>query len=623
MNASLLHDIVDGEAGKGAFALLFRPQSGAEDMLDVFTGDMSQFDTLDAIPLSDAAVVGEDVLVLVPYAQLHERGFACIDDDERLQVMTIRKQQRIAIEEALQAIPDASIEFSGGEFDVDDEAYGAKVRRIIAEEIGRGEGSNFVIKRTFYADITAYSLRVALAAFRRLVQDEVGAYWTFIVHTGERTFIGASPERQVTLRDGVATMNPISGTYRYPASGPTLSGVMGFLSDAKEKDELYMVVDEELKMMAPFCPQGGKVIGPYLKEMSRLAHTEYFIEGRTSSDPRKILRDTLLAPTVTGSPIENACRIIARHEPEGRGYYGGVAALIGRDPAGQFMLDSAILIRTADINAHGRMRIGVGATIVRHSDPESEAAETRAKAKALLAALGYGRKAKFGLDPGVQAALKQRNGGIADFWLSDAEDRIRLDPALRGRKVLMVDAEDAFTGMLAQQLTAIGLDVTMCRFDDPALFERHWDLAVLGPGPGDPRNMDDPRIASLRRALTHLLAEKRAFFAVCLSHQILCLELGLELIQRKSPNQGVQQEIDFFGAREVVGFYNTYVARCDRSQFNLRGNSLVEVSRDAESNEVHALRGPGFASIQFHAESLLTRSGVDIIASSVKRVLVT
>ena len=84
-------------------------------------------------------------------------------------------------------------------------------------------------------------------------------------------------------------MNPISGTYRYPPAGPDLPGVMEFLADRKETDELYMVVDEELKMMARICAEGGRVVGPYLKEMARLAHTEYFIEGHTDRDAREIL----------------------------------------------------------------------------------------------------------------------------------------------------------------------------------------------------------------------------------------------------------------------------------------------------------------------------------------------
>jgi phenazine biosynthesis protein phzE len=415
MSASLLHDIVADNRGTTAFALLLRPQPGvlpANQALEVFAGEMQQFLTLESIPLAEGAIGAEEVLALIPYRQLRERGFGCVDDGERLQVMTIRRRERICVEEALQAIPTARIQVLRGDFDINDNSYAAKVRRVIEEDIGRGEGSNFVIKRTFVAEITGYSLRAALAAFRRLLEHEVGAYWTFIVDTGERTFIGASPERHVSVSGGMAMMNPISGTYRYPASGPTLHGIIGFLSDTKEKDELYMVVDEELKMMARFCPQGGKVVGPYLKEMSKLAHTEYFIEGRTTEDPRKILRDTLFAPTVTGSPIENACRIIVKHEPEGRRFYGGVIALIGRDAHGQWMLDSSILIRTADINATGQLRIAVGATIVRHSDPMSEAAETRAKGNALLGAIGHQHiSVPIEIDDGHLSRHGQAGGG--------------------------------------------------------------------------------------------------------------------------------------------------------------------------------------------------------------------
>ncbi|AOJ64625.1 anthranilate synthase (plasmid) [Burkholderia ubonensis] len=622
MNPSLLDDIVSGNVNHGAFALLLRSDPDFGGTLDVLAGDLRQYETLASVPLPDGADAGDEVLLLVPYCQLRERRFACRDDGERLRAMTVRRREHVDVAEALKRLPDAAIVPGQGEFDIDDDAYAAIVREVITDEIGRGEGSNFVIRRTFVTELSGYSTRVALAAFRRLVEQEVGAHWTFIVHTGDRTFIGASPERHISLRDGVVTMNPISGTYRYPASGPTLDGVMAFLSDPKEKDELYMVVDEELKMMAHFCPQGGRVIGPYLKEMSRLAHTEYFIEGHTSSDPREILLHTLFAPTVTGSPIENACRVIAKHEPAGRAYYGGVVALIGRDADARFSLDSAIQIRTADIDAHGRARIGVGSTIVRHSDPRSEASETRAKAIALLTALGQGGRQRLGEESRVCAALNQRNYGIAGFWLAGADERIRPDPELRGRKVLMIDAEDAFTAMLSQQLSAVGLDVTTCRCDERDPFERDWDLIVMGPGPGDPRSTQDQRIASMRSAIGHLLRKQIPFFAVCLSHQILCLELGLEIEQRAIPNQGVQREIDYFGHRERVGFYNTYSAKCDHDEFALADGTPISVCRDVESGEVHGLRGRYFSSIQFHAESLLTQRGVDILSSNLKRILV-
>ena len=68
--------------------------------------------------------------------------------------------------------------------------------------------------------------------------------------------------------------------------------------------------------MCDICDKGGQVLGPFLKPMSRLVHTEYFLAGRTSRDPREVLRDTMYAATVTGSPVQNACRLIKQYEPE-------------------------------------------------------------------------------------------------------------------------------------------------------------------------------------------------------------------------------------------------------------------------------------------------------------------
>ena len=69
--------------------------------------------------------------------------------------------------------------------------------------------------------------------------------------------------------------------------------------------------------------------------MTHLIHTEYILAGRTHRDVRDVLRSSMFAATVTGSPVENACRLIAEYEQQGRGYYGAVMALIGRDDDGQ------------------------------------------------------------------------------------------------------------------------------------------------------------------------------------------------------------------------------------------------------------------------------------------------
>ncbi|MGH3836747.1 MAG: anthranilate synthase family protein [Pseudonocardiaceae bacterium] len=599
-----------------AFALLHRPEAIGPDRLEVLLGEVSTPALLADIPLpAQAGRLGEprhDALVLVPYQQVAERGFAVAADGSPLIVMSVTDQGEIAVPDALRRLPDEPINLADSRFDVDDDAYADTVRAVVANEIGAGEGANFVIKRSFVATIVGYSPRSALTFFRRLLERESGAYWTFIVHTGTRTFVGATPERHVSLRNGIAVMNPISGTYRYPDSGPVLSEVMDFLADRKETDELYMVVDEELKMMARICDDGGRVVGPFLREMARLAHTEYLIDGHSGLDPRDILRETMFAPTVTGSPLESACRVISRYEPHGRGYYSGIAALIGRDAGGGRTLDSAILIRTADLDDHGHVEIGVGATLVRHSDPASEVAETHAKAAGLLAALGGSER--LGEHPLVRAALARRNATIARFWLSGADSRTRPEPVLTGRRALVIDAEDTFTSMLDHQLRSTGLLVQVTRFDRPYHLDG-YDLVVLGPGPGDPRDNGHLKMARLAAVIDALLARRTPFLAVCLSHQLLSLRLGLDLVRRDVPNQGVQREVDLFGSRERVGFYNSFVARSNSDQVACPGVGVVQVSRDTDSGEVHALRGPHFSSVQFHLESVLTQDGVRILTA--------
>ncbi|MGW0423369.1 anthranilate synthase family protein [Streptomyces sp. NPDC003015] len=619
------------------FALLHRPESGTPGTVDVLVGEVSHPVSLGALPLPDTAgppaVQAHEVLALVPYRQLAERGFAAPDDGAPLIALTVTEQAVLPLEDTLSRLPGTPIALSRPRFDLSDEEYAEKVRRVVTDEIGTGQGANFVLRRTLLADVGDCSPHSALAVFRRLTALEPSAYWSFVIHVGGRAFVGATPERHISVREGRAVMNPISGTYRYPPGGPDLDGLTAFLGDRKETDELYMVLDEELKMMSRVCEPGVRVTGPALKEMARLAHTEYFIEGHTRRDVRDILRETLFAPTVTGSPLESAARVIARHEPEGRGYYSGVAALISREPSGRRSIDSAILIRTADIAPDGRLALSVGATVVRHSSPQAEAAETRAKAAGLRDALGAAPDAathavaqdaaqatRFARHPGIREALRGRNTGIADFWLASTPPGSLSVPALEGLKVLVVDAEDAFTAMIVQQLEALGPSAEVRRYDEPFALGG-YDVVVMGPGPGDPRAGADPKIATLDAAVTGLLADRLPFLAVCLSHQVLSLRLGFDLIRRTRPHQGVQRTIDLFGRCERVGYYNTFAAVSSADHRDVPGVGRVAVSRDPATGEVDALRGPHFASFQFHAESVLTVDGPRLLADALQGVL--
>ncbi|MCX5047577.1 anthranilate synthase family protein [Streptomyces sp. NBC_00474] len=612
------------------FALLRRraPGHAIEESatVELLLGPITAYDRLADLP--------DEGLALVPFRQIRERGFDVRDDGTPLAFLTPEESYEIPLADALAQLPTHDVRVEDGGFDVDDEEYGEIVGRVLREEIGRGEGANFVIRRTYEGGIPGFSRADALALFRRLLEGERGAYWTFVVHTGDRTLVGASPEVHVRMSGGTVVMNPISGTYRYPAEGPTPEHLLGFLADGKEIEELSMVVDEELKMMCTVGDMGGVVVGPRLKEMAHLAHTEYELRGKSSLDAREVLKETMFAATVTGSPVQNACRVIERYEPlgrdgVGRGYYAGALALLGRDSGGAQTLDSPILIRTADIDADGRLRVPVGATLVRGSDPASEVAETHAKAAGVLAALGVRpsrpreehARVRLADDPRVRAALDGRRASLAPFWLRMQERSAQLTG-----HALVVDAEDTFTAMLAHVLRSSGLEVTVRRYDEPGVRDAvlaHEGPLVLGPGPGDPSDLDDPKMRFLRELTAAVIGNHRhGVLGVCLGHELIAAELGLEIVRKEVPYQGAQTTVDLFGRRETVGFYNSFVARCDDETVEELAAHGVEVSR-SPSYEVHALRGPGFAGVQFHPESILTLNGAAVVRELVGRLLNT
>ncbi|WP_457962464.1 chorismate-binding protein [Arthrobacter sp. D1-29] len=619
---SLLTRIVNSSAEASLpFAVIRRQQS---DVVDVLTGDIVDVENLADIPL-DWTSSGQDVLTLVPFRQVRERGFAATDDGAPLRCLLVTERETVTIAEALATLPGYTVPIESLGFETSDADYAGIVRRVIDDEIGQGEGANFVIRRSFRGGIEASPASAVLAWMRALLLSEQGAYWTFAVHSPGHSLVGATPERHVSVKDGMVTMNPISGTYRHPAAGPTADGVLEFLSDIKESGELFMVVDEELKMMSAICPDGGRILGPYLKQMSRLSHTEYLLEGRTGLDLREVLRATMFAPTVTGSPMENACSVIERHEEGGRGYYSGVLAFFESRMDGNgcvsYELDAPILIRTAHVDGAGGVTVSAGATLVRLSTPEGEAAETHAKASGILSALGLlpSTPVPPAVDlnslPGVAEALLDRNNQLAPFWLRP--QGWEQHPPFSGNTALVVDCEDQFTEMLAHQLRHLGLETTVVRWD-AAVDISSADLVVFGPGPGDPRSDTSRRLETVRTLMLARLETGRPLLAVCLSHQLLSILAGLSVEALPIPRQGTRLDADVFGTRASLGFYNTFAAMAEPDQL---ATPRLNLEISADNGVVNALRGEGVASIQGHLESVLSTDGLATLERLVHSVL--
>jgi 2-amino-4-deoxychorismate synthase len=127
-------------------------------------------------------------------------------------------------------------------------------------------------------------------------------------------------------------------------------------------------------------------------------------------------------------------------------------------------------------------------------------------------------------------------------------------------------------------------------------------------------------MAQLRAAVAELMAAERPFLAVCLGHQALCHHLGVPLAYKDIVFQGTQSPVSIDDRTERVGFYNTFVGRVADGTTLPAG---VTVETDPATGDVHLVRGPHFRGIQFHAESILTEHGYDLLHGLVVDLLLS
>ncbi|GAB3691934.1 isochorismate synthase DhbC [Saccharopolyspora tripterygii] len=240
-----------------------------------------------------------------------------------------------------------------------------------------------VLRNLAMADPASYTFAVDLP---RRGQD--GTRDSYGPHPAlERTFLGASPELLVSRRGTKVRSNPMAGS-RPRSTDPVEDERRAAELAASEKDhrEHAVVVEAVADALRPFCselhvPQPPTVIGT--NAMWHLA-TEVTGELRDSSTTSLHLADALHpTPAVCGTPIDRAREVIAETEPFERGYYAGMVGWCDAAGDGEWV----VAIRCAEVEDES-MRLFAGAGIVPGSDPADELAETSAKFRTALTAMG-------------------------------------------------------------------------------------------------------------------------------------------------------------------------------------------------------------------------------------------
>lgn len=204
----------------------------------------------------------------------------------------------------------------------------------------------------------------------------------------DTAILSSSPERLIRVENSWVETRPIAGTRpRSKDPGHDQDLLASLKGSLKERAEHVMLIDLERNDLGRVCEPGSIDVSELMTTES-YAHVHHIVSnvrGRLKHgvNAMQALRAVFPGGTITGCPKVRAMEIIAELEGEGRGPYTGAMGYISR--CGR--MDTNILIRTL-ICEDRKVSFRAGGGIVADSLPDAELAETRAKARGLLLALG-------------------------------------------------------------------------------------------------------------------------------------------------------------------------------------------------------------------------------------------
>ena len=268
---------------------------------------------------------------------------------------------------------------------MDDATYGARVERA-KEYIRAGDAFQIVLARTFTAPARNADPFDVYRALRVLSPSPYLYFLDFAEAPMSEALsvAGASPETMVRVDHGQMVLRPIAGTRPRGATEAEDEALTRAVADpsARRQRDAHRPGPQRLgRVCKPGSIQLSQNMG--VERYSHVMHIVSEVVGEHRADAAMVdlVRACFPAGTLSGAPKVRAMQIIRELEGGPRGIYGGAIGWVHRHE-----LDLAIAIRTV-VARRGQLEVTAGAGIVHDSVPELEAAETRNKARAALAAI--------------------------------------------------------------------------------------------------------------------------------------------------------------------------------------------------------------------------------------------
>lgn len=185
--------------------------------------------------------------------------------------------------------------------------------------------------------------------------------------------------------------------------------------------------------------------------------------------------------------------------------------------------------------------------------------------------------------------------------------------------ILMIDNYDSFTYNLVQYLGELGQRVLVYRndaLDIKDIKKLNPQKIVISPGPGRPED------AGISCAVIKEFCGKIPILGVCLGHQAIGYCFGGKIVQAKRLMHGKTSKIYHYKKDIFKNIPNPFLATRYHSLLVEKKSlpSCLEIIAWTKESEIMGLKHKAYPlwGVQFHPESILTKSGKAILDNFIK-----